>query len=124
MEPAAYTLNIRKGSKLGPITFSFKGNHNASDLTDYTAFAEVRAGTIDGNGIVTPTGSVLFDLAPTVSDESGGVVTISRTGAQTAAISAVPGIYYFDVVLKDATLEPVTLVAGPAIITANITQPA
>lgn len=93
MTPANIDLSIDRGVRFGPVTLTcLDGSNVAVDLTGYTAYAQVRD---------RPTGGLVFDLEPEISDPGAGIITISKTQAQTDAMS--DGINYgWDLMLEDA----------------------
>ena len=116
IEPTELDFSIHKGITLGPLVFFCQDlNCNPVDLTGSTAFGEVR----------TDAGSaVIFDLQPTITDASGGEITIERTDEATGAISASSGEYSWDLIHQNAAGKRYKLAYGTVDLTDTITQPA
>lgn len=113
MTPARVNIDIHTG-----YTFTLKIVCKDSagefvDLTGYTPYAEIRSG---------PGEAVIVDLSPSITDATGGEVTITLTDETTAALTA--GNYHWDLMLENAVgarLGP--YVAGRADVFASITAP-
>ena len=114
MTPGAYNLKIRRGVAFS-CTFTFTEDDGTTPiaLTGWVPYASVRK---------VPTGAVILDLAPVLTDGAAGIVTISFTAAQTAALTA--GNFRWDLVLKNPSLERVgPYIEGLCDISTLITRP-
>ena len=99
---AGTNLNAYSGETL---TLSFSCKDEAGDafnLTGYSARAKVRA-TIASS-------TVVLDLAPTIPTPANGIIAVSKTDEQTAAVA--PGVYQWDLVLDTPTGGVIYIAGG------------
>jgi len=94
MTPGTFNITITKGTTFKAIVLTINPD-DPLDLTGWSAFAEVRASS---------GGSVVLDLAPSITDAAGGEITLTTlTDEQTALLPA--GNYQWDLLLEDASGE-------------------
>lgn len=107
-------IKIYKGLTFGPLIITAKDiNGVAYTLTGWTAYAEIRRN---------PTGEVLLDMLPIITNAATGEITITlaRTGTDTLS----EGIAEWDMVLKPATGELLgPFIGGGVTIVRGVTQP-
>jgi hypothetical protein len=99
MVPSAVHLEITREADFVR-DFSFQSGGLPVDITGFSFFAHVRSKKGD------PT--LIADLAPAIYDAANGVIRITLTSIQTAAIAA--GVYVWDLIMHDAggtKLDPV-----------------
>ena len=99
---AGTNLNAYSGETL---TLSFSCKDEAGDafnLTGYSARAKVRT-TIASS-------TVVLDLAPTIPTPANGIIAVSKTDEQTAAVA--PGVYQWDLVLDTPTGGVIYIAGG------------
>lgn len=96
MTPESHTnLVIRRGIVLAAQTYSITESGAAKNLTGWSAHADARSRANRDE--------VAFDLAPTITNAAGGIVSISMTTAQTTVLT--PGWYTYDLVLENSSGE-------------------
>jgi hypothetical protein len=89
MTPAELNLTLYRGTTFAQ-TFTCKdSNLVVVNLTGWSAYAQVRTD---------PQKHLVLDLAPTITDPTGGEVSISFTDEETALM--VPGDFVWDFVLE------------------------
>lgn len=114
MKPASLDIAVYKGAAFDLVMVCKDEDGVVVDLTGYTAYAEIRA---DEDG------AVILNLAPTITDATGGEITIAKTAAQTASLTA--GRYRWDLLLKDGSNKTTgPYIVGRALVEPVITQPA
>lgn len=92
-------LHLCRGVTLRPWTITCKDTvGNAVDLTGATVAAKIRRDD----------GTIIHDIAPSISDAVNGEITMGITDEQTAALQ--PGVYSWDLLITTAegdTLPPI-----------------
>lgn len=113
MTAATVNLHIARGVTLGPIQMQCNdASGNPVNLTGWSAFAQVR---------LNPGAPMIADLAPVITNPSGGQITIAQTAAQTAAMA--PGEFSWDLLLERPTGEILgPYIAGNCVISRTITH--
>lgn len=109
-------LRIYRGASYGPLRIRLHNHQNAPvDLSGWTVWAEVRTDA--------EASQVAANLAPQITDAPAGLVEISLTDEQTAALTV--GSYRWDLLAENPSGERIgPLVSGAVTITKLITQPA
>ena len=101
---AGTNLDAYSGETLS-LSFTCKDQAGAAfNLTGYSARAKVRP--------TVASSSVTIDLAPAIPTPANGIILVSKTDEQTAAVA--PGTYYWDLVL-DTPTGGVIFIAGGTI---------
>ena len=111
MTPATLNLSMVAGATFGPVTMTFKdGDGNPINLTGWSVWAEARIH------------ATVINLAPTITDAAGGVVTISMTDEQTSLFEA--NQLNWDIMLENPSGERHgPYIKGTLTITRAVTQP-
>lgn len=94
MDPINLNLTLLRGSPFIPVSifcFDAPDLSKASDITGWTAWAEVRSA---------PDETLILDLAPTISDPENGVVTLPAIEEKTTALLP-DGKFEWDLILQD-----------------------
>jgi len=111
-EPAFVPLRIYQGDDF-MLTVRVSQSGSPINITGFVFAAEIRDGYAD-DAPVTETFTITIDDAP------GGILNISLTDLQTAAIDA--GDYRWDLQMTDGS-ETTTLLAGPVTVIPQVTSP-
>ena len=109
MDPATYDLSIHAGTADGWV-FTVKESGTVVDLTGFTVAAQVR----DRNG------TLVLDLAPSITDAAGGQIAISLASTVTAGLAA--GRYFWDLVINDGDDWQGPYLAGAVTVTGTQTE--
>ena len=94
MTPAYLELDIRTGTVFAPMTISFdQADLSPFNLTGYTCAAKIKT---------EPEGTLIYDLAPTVTNAAGGQCTIPRIDDSVTATLTL-GTFQWDFILIDGS---------------------
>lgn len=112
MTAAVYNLVIDQGSDFG-VQLALTEDGSVKDLTGYSARAQLRSKKASVDKAA--------DFTCTVTNPTGGLVTMSLGNTITSSLAA--GIYYYDLELFTASDAIVTrLIEGQATITQEVTR--
>ena len=99
---AGTNLDFYSGETLS-MTFSCKDDVGAAfPLTGYSARGQIRSSASSS--------TVVLDLSPTIPTPSNGIISVTKTDEQTAAVA--PGLYYWDLVLDTPTAGVIFIAGG------------
>lgn len=108
--PSKANLDIYQGDDYTAVVTVTNGNGQAPDLTGYAAQAHIRAGPADSNP------EVLVDIAASIA---GNIITLSIPAATTGPLA---GRFQWDLELVAPAGTVTTILAGAAIVTAEVTR--
>jgi hypothetical protein len=112
LTPASLYLRLYRGADFAAVITCQDSAGNAVDLTGYTIVAQARR---------TPSGTLVKDLAPVISDAAAGEITSTLTAADTLAIPA--GEYVWDMFVEDnAGFRSGPYVAGKFIVSEPVSK--
>ena len=111
MSAGTYNFILEQGATFTR-TLTLQENSSAMNLTGYSAASQMRS-TAD-------TSTVAGTFTATVSNASGGVITLSMTATQTGNIEE--GIYVYDIEITSGAGSITRILQGKVTVTANVTR--
>jgi len=111
MAAGTYNFTVEQGATFTR-TLTLQENSSAMNLTGYSAASQMRS-TAD-------TSTVAGTFTATVSNASGGVITLSMTATQTGNIEE--GIYVYDIEITSGAGSITRILQGKVTVTANVTR--
>lgn len=111
MSAGTYNFTFEQGATFSR-QLTVQDNGSAMDLTNYSARMQLRS-SVEST-------TVALTVTCTITNATGGILTVSNTATQTMGVDA--GIYVYDLEIESSAGVVTRLMQGTATITANVTR--
>ena len=111
MAAGTYNFTIEQGATFSRV-LTLQENGSAMSLSGYSAASQFRS--------THESSTVVGTITSTISNASGGVITLSMTATQTGAIEE--GIYVYDIEITSGAGSITRILQGKVTVTANVTR--
>jgi len=111
MSAGTYNFTFEQGATFSR-QLTVQDNGSAMNLTNYTGRMQLRSSV--------ESSTIALTVTCSITNASGGILTISNTATETMAVS--PGIYVYDLEIESSAGVVTRLMEGTATVNANVTR--